>query len=166
MPLDLIRSQDEASSYQQEFILWPTRWENYPAPIPLNWKSVKFEEKNRTTIPEKQGIYAFFVEPQVADFQTNAYLMYVGETGQDSQNNLRARFGQYFSYKRNEDSDRPHIHRLLNKWDGYLYFYYAEIPHNTMNLDELETMLLDTFLPPYNRRDFSAEVGQIIRGLT
>ena len=163
MPLDLVKAQDEAASYQQEFILWPTRWENYPAPIDLNWKSVKFEEKNKTTIPENKGIYAFFVEPQVADFQSHAYLMYIGETGQDSNNNLRERFGQYFSYKKNHK--RPNIHRLLNKWDGYLYFYYVEIPHNSMNLNELETMLLDTFIPPYNRRDFSTEIGLIIRGL-
>ena len=160
MPLDLVQAQDEAASYQQEFILWPTRWKNYPAPIHLNWKSVKFEEKNKATIPENKGIYAFFVEPQVADFQSHAYLMYIGETGQDSNNNLRERFGQYFSYKKNHK--RPNIHRLLNKWDGYLYFYYVEIPHNTINLFELETMLLDTFHTALQHEEtFQTEISLI-----
>ena len=161
MSSNLVKAQDEVLSYDQTFTLWPTGWENYPAPIPLNWKSVKFEKKNRKTIPENQGIYAFFVKPQVADFQCHAYLMYIGETGQDSDNNLRKRFSEYFSYKTNHK--RPHIHRLLNKWDGYLYFHYAEIPENVMNLNALETMLLDTFMPPYNLRDFSAEISLTIR---
>ena len=157
MPSDLFNAQHEVLSYDQTFTLWATGWKNYQVPISLNWKSVKFEKENRMAIPENQGIYAFFVEPRVADFRNHAYLMYIGETGQDSNNNLRERFSQYFSYKRNYK--RPHIHWLLNNWEGYLYFYYVEIPHNTMNLNELETMLLDTFLPPYNLKDFSAEIG-------
>lgn len=157
MPSNLVKAQDEVASYDQRFTLWLTGWKNYPAPISLNWKSVKFERENRSTIPESQGIYAFFVVPQVANFRNHAYLMYIGETGQDSNNNLREKFSEYFAYKRNHK--RPHIHRLLNKWDDYLYFYYAEIPHNTINLYELETMLLDTFQPPYNIRDFSAEIS-------
>ena len=161
MPLDLFKAQHETLSYDQTFTLWATGWENYPVSVSLNWKSVKFERENRTTIPETQGLYAFFIEPQVADFRNHGYLMYIGETGQDSDNNLRARFSEYFSYKSNYK--RPHIHWLLNRWEGYLYFYYVEIPHNTMNLNELETMLLDTFLPPYNLKDFSAEVSPRIK---
>lgn len=156
MPSDLVKAQDELASYGQTFTLWATGWKNFLAPISLNWEFVKFERENRATIPESQGIYAFFVEPQVAEFRNHAYLMYIGEAGQDSNNNLKEKFSEYFSYKRNHK--RPHIHRLLNKWDGYLYFYYAEIPCDR-NLYELETILLDTFQPPYNMRDFSAEIS-------
>ena len=164
MPLDIISVQDEALSYRQKFNLWPTRWENCAVPISLNWKAVKFEKENKATIPENQGVYAFFVEPQVADLPNHAYLMYIGETGQDGDNNLRERFSDYLSYKKN--SKRLHIHRFLNKWDGYLYFYYAEISQSAVNLRDLETMLLDTFVPPYNRKDFSPEIGRIFRGLS
>ena len=163
MPLDIISAQDEAMSYRQEFNLWPRLWENCAVQISLNWKAVKFEKESEENIPENKGVYAFFVKPQVADLPNHAYLMYIGESGQYGDNNLRGRFGNYLSYKKN--SKRLHIHRLLNKWDGYLYFYYAEISEH-VNSRDLETMLLDTFVPPYNRKDFSPEIGRIFRGLS
>ena len=54
---------------------------------------------------------------------------------------------------------------MLNTWENYLYFYYVEVDPAEMDLKQLERMLLDTFTPPFVERGYSAEVGDIIKGL-
>lgn len=145
-----------ARDYKQAFILWTTQWNNYPNPIPLNWKCVKFEKDNRDQIPSKKGIYAFFVEPRIANLPSHGYLMYIGQTGQDSNHHLRKRFGDYIGKR--ESTKRHSIKYLLNTWRGYLYFYYAEVDPDQINLKQLETILLDTFTPPFVKEGFSGKI--------
>lgn len=147
---------EDARTYRREFLLWKTQWDNYPNPIPLNWKCVKFEKGNRSQIPCRKGIYAFFVEPRIANFPSHGYLMYIGQTGQNSKHNLRKRFGNYLS--KSESKKRRSIKYMLNKWKGYLYFYYVEIDPNQINLKQLERTLLDTFTPPFVKKGFSAKI--------
>ena len=158
---DLIHEVKSAGAYQCEFLLWRHQWDNYPNLIPLEWKCVKFERENRTQIPNSKGIYAFFVEPQIANFPSHGYLMYIGESGQDSNRNLRKRFGDYFSEKKG--ANRVTIEYMLNLWEGYLYFYYAEVDLNQMDLKELEKILLDTFTPPFSERGFSAKIKDVVK---
>ena len=157
---DFIAEVKDPSVYKRAFLLWKTQWDNYPDPIPLDWKCVKFEASYRTQIPRSKGIYAFFVEPRIANFPSHGYLMYIGETGQDSNHNLRKRFADYLSEKKG--TKRRSIEYMLNLWEGYLYFYYAEVDPNQINLKELEQILLDTFIPPFVKQGFSGKIKEIV----
>ena len=160
---DLIK---EVSIYKRPFFLWKEQWDAYTdPPIPLDWQYVKFEENSANLIPTEKGVYAFFIEPRVANFPSHGYLTYIGQTGYESAGNLRRRFRDYLYGKR---YPKRRVHYMLNTWEGYLYFYYAkatEVDLTQMNLKELEQKLLDTFTPPFVDRGYSAEVGDIIKGL-
>lgn len=147
-----------ARIYKQDFRLLTPQWDSYTdPPIPLNWKCVKFEENNANQIPTKKGVYAFFVEPRIAEFPSHGYLMYIGQTGHNSERNLRKRFRDYLSEKRRPE--RPLIHFMLTTWENYLYFYYIEVDPSELNIKELEQKLLDTFIPPFSQAGYSAEIG-------
>lgn len=158
--LDPIHEVKNAGAYQRNFLLWRDQWDNYPNSISLEWKCVKFEQKNRAKIPKSKGVYAFFVEPHTADFPKHSYLMYIGESGYNSNRNLRKRFVDYFSEKKG--TNRVTIEYMLNLWEDYLYFYYAEVDPNKVDLKELERILLDTFTPPFVKRGFSARIKRIL----
>lgn len=163
---DIIDQIKDVSIYQKKFLLWKTQWDAYTDPqTPLNWKCVKFEKDNKSQIPTKKGVYAFFIEPRIAKFPSHAYLTYIGEAGHESDGNLQKRFEDYLQEKRRPK--RIHIYHMLNTWEDYLYFYYAEVnPIQTdLTLKQLEERLLDTFTPPFSKRGYSAKIGEIIRGL-
>ncbi len=60
------------------------------------------------------------------------------------------------------DLDRSSIYWLLNHWESYVYFYFTEIDDSNLDLGEVETKLLDAFLPPYSKRGFSARISKIL----
>ena len=91
---DVIRPRKDVRTYRVNFLLWKEQWDAYIAPpIPLNWKCVKFEENNAAQIPTEKGIYAFVIEPRLPQFPSHGYVTYIGETGHNSNRNLRKRFG-------------------------------------------------------------------------
>ena len=164
MSYDLIKQkQDSLKITAQEFSLNSASWKQYPNRIPLIWKYIKFELRNKGRIPKTSGIYAFFVKPGIASFSENAYLMYIGKAGDDSNNNLRKRFCQYLSGKKSPK--RPKLNWFLNTWDNYIFFCYAPITDRRVSLGQLERELNDAFIPPYNENDFSPEVRKIIKVL-
>jgi len=70
---------------------------------------------------------------------------------------LRDRFSQYLSDKKRGDlSRRLHVVEMLDKWDGYLWFYYAVI-HKRKDIKKVENALLAAYLPPSNHK-FPASV--------
>ena len=166
---DVISQPRSVRTYKQDFLLWTQQWDRYTDPlIPLDWQCVKFERDNASLVPTEKGIYAFFIEPRIAQFPSHGYLMYIGQTGHNSERNLRKRFRDYL-YDKNlskrkllKSPSRAHIHDLLNTWAGYLYFYYAEVDTTQTNLRQLERQLLDTFIPPFVDRGYSAKIGKII----
>ncbi len=161
---DIIDQLKTVGIYQKKFLLWRTQWDAYTDPqTPLNWKCVKFEQDNKSKIPTKKGVYAFFIEPGIAKFPSHAYLAYIGQAGHESDGNLQKRFEGYLQEKKRPK--RIHIYRMLNLWEDYLYFYYAEIDPTQIDLEQLEQKLLDTFIPPFSKVGYSAEISEIIRGL-
>ena len=161
---DIFDEHKDANIYQRKFLLWREQWDKYTNPsIQLNWKHEKFETNNKNKIPSEKGIYAFFIEPRLSQFPSPAYLTYIGETGYESNHNLRKRFGDYLYYKKKPI--RRRIYLMLNMWEDYLYFYYAKVDPNQTNLKLLEQYLLDTFTPPFSKEGYSAKIGQIIRDL-
>lgn len=143
------------STYElKDFRLWrmvlsPPRWQSCNLPVRLTWRAVRFERANMNRVPNNaKGVYTFVVKPGIADHPSCAYLMYVGKAERQV---LRSRFSQYFDEKdKGETSRRPHVTEMLLKWEGFLWFYYAEIS-DTTKIKPVEDELLAAYLPPSNR---------------
>ncbi len=157
---DILSLKKDVGVYQIKFLLWKEQWESYTEPsVKLNWKCVKFEENSRHLIPSEKGIYAFIVDPEITPFPSHRYLMYIGQAGHKSNRNLRRRFSDYLNEKKRVK--RMSINYLLNTWQGYVYFCFTVIDPNETNIRELERKLLDTFIPPFSSKGYSAKIGEI-----
>lgn len=146
----------------QRMVLSPPQWSACRLPLDLKWKGVKFTQKNAKQLPTTYcGVYTFLVQPGIANHPCCSYLLYVGKTeGQ----NFRKRYSQYLRDKRaGDESRRPHITDMLQKWDGFLWFYYAQIDQRDL-IGEVENALLTAYLPPTNK-EFPAKVSMQIRRL-
>jgi excinuclease UvrABC nuclease subunit len=163
MKHDFIKTQDRFKTYNQEFCLDPQSWLNFTSTLTFSWETVKFVESNKNRIPNCPGIYCFFVKPNIAGFQDNSYLMYIGKAGDNSSNTLQKRFMQYFYLQKT--NKRPKLQWMLNKWKDHLYFNYFKVTDRRFNLGKIEENLNDAFLPPYNENDYSTEVKQTIKVL-
>jgi len=150
---DLIDLQDNFRSFQITFNLWKKRWEINVGNENLEWKTCKFDEKNREKVPSAPGLYSFVVNPCVNN-HPHRYLCYIGK----AESSLRKRFGDYLREKEDEKG-RPKIVRLLTKWDGFLEFSYVIIDKGDLKI--LETQLIDIFLPPFNDQ-VSSKIHRII----
>ncbi len=163
MSYDIVKLQDQLILSEQSFCLDIASWEKYPNSVLLNWQYTKFDRSNKNSIPEVPGVYAFFIKPGIANFSENAYLIYIGKAGDRSANNLRKRFNQYLIGKKGDK--RPKFNRVLKKWDNYIFFCFATITDNHVDLDKLEKELNDALIPPYNESDFSPTVRKIVKVL-
>ena len=152
---DLIEEQNQLKAHQCEFYLWPKLWSEYTLPIVFNWQVHPFVETEIPNIPECPGIYAFLIQPGIASFHCASYLMYIGKT----ERTLKKRFKEYISEKQKE-TRRPKIVRLLNKYQGYLYFCCSTIDPS-ISIDDVEKALLNAFLPPCNDQ-FPARISRVI----
>jgi len=150
---DLIEQQDEAGSYSKEFTLWPEKWNRYERTHGCDWQCVQFSPDNVGEVPQESGVYNFVVEPGIACHPACAHVMYVGETS-----SLQRRYGEYIREKNNING-RPKIVRMLNKWDGYIKFYYLRIDEATR--EEVQDDMIVAFAPPFNDR-IPSEVSGVI----
>lgn len=144
-----------ASTYKLgDFRVWrmvlaPPQWQSCNIRVRLAWRAVRFNRANANRVPDNaKGVYTFVVKPGIANHPSCAYLLYVGKAEKQV---LRHRFLQYFTEKdMGEESRRPHVTEMLLKWEGFLWFYYAEISDRT-NIKRVEDELLAAYLPPSNR---------------
>lgn len=138
------------------FVHSPLMWSFCKLDVELQWKSVKFNKDHRKQVPnDKFGIYAFMLEPDFKGPPSTAYLLYVGKT----EENFRERYRKYLP-KQSKDFGRMAIEWMLQEWDGYIWFHYAEI--NDKNLVyPTEQALLNACIPPYNAQ-FRGRIGNMI----
>jgi hypothetical protein len=155
MPEDLVKLVNRVKKDSEEFWLSPTQWRKSTVPSTLIWDFVRFTRTEAADVPASRGVYAFLVAFSPAGFPPHGYPMYIGETGNDGQETLHSRFVSYF--REMEEQSRP-VHYVLNKYKRYLYFHFSEVTDKRRNLKKLEKALCDTLIPPYNVRDFSAEM--------
>ena len=101
-----------------------------------------------------RGVYSFLIAFHSDGFPPHGYLMYVGETGNKSKETLRSRFLSYFSEMKDQSRS---IHYVLLK-SKYLHFQFSAVSDKRRNLRKVEESLCDALIPPYNVRDFSAEM--------
>jgi hypothetical protein len=131
------------------FLLNPKQWSSYPNRVPgLTWKRVRFNQAGVAAIPDnKKGIYTFVAEPTIAKHNAIRYLLYVGETHNQS---LRTRCKNYLAELTNK-KPRIHIYEMLTKWPDHLWIHYAVVT-NEPDIEPLEEELIAAFLPPFNRK--------------
>ena len=151
--VDLVK---EAKSHKYEFVLWPQRWQQYEPLINYNWITFAFCQDSVEKIPDKPGVYAFLIQPHIADNLDVSYLMYVGQTSRS----LKKRFKEYLT-EMNSNRGRPKIVTLLQMYQGYLYFSCITLDNNVSPHD-VEEELLKALIPPANDQ-LPAEIRSVIK---
>jgi len=134
-------------SHIKSFLLYPQFWNDIQNQLPINlrWHYTKFDYKNIINIPSQSGVYAFILKPTFKNFIETRYLFYIGKTNRT----LRDRFQEYINEQEGKGKTRKKVHKMLNQFNGYLFFYWAEIPI-AKNVNECEEKLLNTFVPHVN----------------
>lgn len=165
MPYDLIQRIDELRKFKMTFVVSPKNWQNFSTPVPLNWVSVRFTSANRISVPTEKGVYAFVIGHHDTGLPPHGYPMYVGQTGHDSNQTLRLRYGVYLSDQKSKSDKRPKVKELLTRWKDCLFFYYAPVTDRRYSLKKLEAALNDSLIPPCSTNDFSAGVRTAVRAL-
>lgn len=150
------------SSHRCQHILYPPFVERKKDLPDLVWNRVPFSPESRSQIPKEKGVYAFAVEFSDSKLPPSTHILYIGKAGDlNSNNTLWSRYYDYIKTLRK--NDRPRIHQMLNQWKGFLTYFYATVDPNIATAD-IEETLLDIFIPPYNRGDFSAELSSLLKG--
>lgn len=93
-------------------------------------------------------MYSFVVQPGIAQHPNCSYLLYVGKT----KRTFRARYQEYLRdlNKDSQGTRRPHVTVMLQKWEKYLWFYYAHVDGEKL-INQVETALIAAYLPPTNK---------------
>jgi hypothetical protein len=144
----------ELREFQRTFIISPIQWAGYVPVVVTDWNLVHFEAGKVDDVPNGAcGVYTFLVQPRIANHDHCSYLLYVGRT---TEQDFRERFRQYLGEKASKKPRRPHITDMLNRWDGYLWFCYAQI-QNPNDTKQTEKRLQVAFIPPFNR-EFPADI--------
>lgn len=151
-PNDLLNKIDEMKKHTQVFTLWPCMWQGYTDSH--GWRNEKLEESKVNQIPDSPGIYTLILKPGIAGHPSCSYLMYVGKTV-----SLRRRFRDYLGKERRK-TGRPRIYYFLNKYGGYVCFYYTLVV-NTL-LDNVEDGLMNAYMPPLNEK-YKGEIHMVRR---
>jgi len=121
---------------------------------------VKFTSSNLPNVPDdKSGVYAFILKPRLTELPETAYLLYIGKTEE-----FRKRYDNYLSEQRPTTFVRGRISYMLERLADHLWFYYAPITQLDM-LKQIETELINTFIPPYNTL-LRATVNQAVTAFT
>ncbi len=139
--IDLVK---EAPAYRQTFFLWPRQWQAYNLSIQFNWRVVPFKESEAGNVPSEPGIYAFLIQPRIADQLDASYLIYIGK----HETSLRKRFREYIKEAMSLVG-RPKIVRFFQLYEGFLSFMYS-VPEISDPLATVEDALLNAFIPPAN----------------
>ena len=131
----------------KKFLLYPKFWSDNKNQIAINlkWRSQVFLPNKLNKIPNKSGIYAFVLRPKYRNLFPTNYLFYVGKTNRT----LRERFKEYISEKNGVGKPRKKVHKMLNQYENYLLFFYAEIAMEK-SVNKSERSLLNTFVPHIN----------------
>ena len=148
------------TSHIKKFLLYPEFWKQADNQVPtrLRWNFKKFASKNLNHVPREKGVYAFILRPRYKNFLTTLYLFYVGRTTRT----LRQRFKEYLDEKEGKGKPRKKVYKMLNQYEGDLYFYYATIDDGR-RVVKCEECLLNTFVPHVNASIPKAKIKPELR---
>lgn len=131
----------------------PARWAAFTRRHPLVWTHVPFEAARREDVPQEPGLYCFMVGFPPANLPPVGYPLYVGKTDR----RLRTRCGEYLR-ERDDPGGRMRVRKMLNVFEGELFFSCAPFAGTAAARRAVETELHDALMPPYSDIGFSAEV--------
>ena len=149
-PFESSASMFTLKDYKMErMILSPNHWASFTCPVTLRWEPIKFGAEHTDDVPNNlKGVYSFVVRPGIADHPQCSYLLYIGKVEDQA---FRTRYKQYLKEKQmGNNARRVHVSRMLQKWEGYLWFYYASIDDDAI-IGAVEDALLAAYLPSHNR---------------
>lgn len=150
----IARFGDKRANHSHTIVMLPELWKWFPSSAPaIAWNSIKLEKANQSKIPKSNGVYTLDICPHVAKHENHSYVMYVGS------GNLNERFSKYVKKKPSNDD----LKRMLEKYEGYVYFSYFTVADGTYKTKE--EILYKSIHPPYNRigLTISAVLGRDIR---
>lgn len=156
MARDFIKEPRDLKSYEKNFILHPRLLGECKIKTTLSWRKVKFDRKARSLIPATRGIYAFTVEQNNIGLPPHGYVMYIGIAGTKGNGSLHTRYMDYLGEAKR--MKRPKIYYLLRDYEPVLYFHYAEVLNQQIDLGKLETDMTGALLPPCNDIDLPADI--------
>ncbi len=152
---------DRVKIYTEDAVLHPGFWTRYGDGHRLTWQKVAFNAASRAEVPRSRGLYAFAVQPPHSDFPASTYLFYIGEVGATNSpgRTLWQRFKEYLD--KLKVIKRPSVGMLLNRYNGYVDFYYCELDPAAVDIKAIESALITALWPKANIRDFAVEVRQV-----
>ena len=112
-----------------------------------------FERQAVSTISDAPGIYCFHVGHARTCLPPLGLSLYGGI----SEDSLRRRCMRYFSEKDAKEG-RLSVRRFLHVFEGELTLVWSEIDTTAFDIKRMERDFNDAMMPPYSRRDFSAEL--------
>lgn len=138
-------------------MFYPKAWAAAPA-VALHWAKSDFPPNPRNGIPKQPGVYVFVVMTNLFDFPHGNALFYIGKA-----TNLYQRIGAYIGDVniRLLRTKRPLVWRMLNQWNGHLYYFYATTA-DAAAADTLESQMIEAFRPPFNKQ-YEATTSQSVR---
>ncbi len=148
-------------SHIKSFFLYPDYGIDVKNKLPtLKWKKIRFDEKNKAKIPKSKGIYAFVLIPSYSNFVETKYLFYVGKTNRT----LYQRFEEYLNEKKGVGKPRKKVFKMLNQYNGHLYFYYTEISTKSV-VDITEELVINVFVPHINTSIPQAKIKNELKNI-
>jgi len=149
--------QKDFAYYTQRFLLDPRLILRCALPAQLTWHRVPFTKSTLNLVANQPGVYAFAIGRDTRHLPPHGYVLYIGQTGaKKNDRTLRQRAKEYYVEK--TTGTRPHISEFLNKWNRCLFFHFAPLDPNVVDLLKIEAILNDALVPPYSIKDFSADI--------
>ena len=127
----------------------------------LTWDSVSYGDEDLDKIPnDRRGVYAFAVSHDDEVLPPNAYILYIGIAGKDSERPLRERYRDYLNEKKVRK--RVRIARMIGTWHQVLRFFFAPVSDDISSddLKTLEQQLNTALMPPFSEGDLEAQTKQ------
>ncbi len=157
---------DAIKLHREEVVLWPKLWSRRNISLGLEWNVLPFSRATRSRVPRTKGLYAFAVQASVTDLPPHSWLFYIGEVGAGSSEDrtLWKRYGEYLGEL--DRVTRPKMSMLLERYKGYVQFYYCEIDPEEIDLKALESELITAAWPYANIKDFDVQYGPVRRAFS
>ncbi|KFZ30774.1 hypothetical protein IDSA_06685 [Pseudidiomarina salinarum] len=144
-------------SHCVKMMFYPEAWDSSNTHH-LDWEKLDFPPSKKSLVPRESGVYAFIVEPNLFSLKPANGLFYIGKA-----TNLYNRISEYTGQLKKDfsDSQRPHIWKMVNQWNGRLKYYYTTTDV-VATAEQLEEEMLKALRPPFNRQ-YDAETSQVMR---
>ena len=143
----------ELDSRTVRIALFPNRWRVFCDKYRPHWQFTPFERPAVSRISDAPGIYCFHVGHARTCLPPLGLSLYGGI----SEDSLRRRCMRYFSEKDAKEG-RLSVRRFLHVFEGELTLVWSEIDTTAFDIKQMERDFNDAMMPPYSRRDFSAEI--------